>query len=500
MLLNQETLRLVFGLKLRSMRVDKELSLKDLAKKTGLSPSYLNEIEKGKKYPRTEKILLLAEALDRKIEDLISLELKKELQLIQQLIDKKFLVGLPFDVFGIPAVTVFELLAEHPQKMQALIGTLIEIARAHDIEVDDLFYALLRSYLDMHKNYFPDLEAKAEKARVDFSLAWDQPAPELKDKLTSILETHYKVKVHDQKYLRDISPEFEGMDYFITEKGRSLYISRSLSLKEQIFILSRELGYHYMKMKIRPICSLMTNLDSFEQLFNHFSANYFASSLLIPENIIAEEVRKFLHGSTWRQEGFLNIIEKFSCTMESFFHRLSQILPHALGLENLFFLRYEYDLSGKRYQISRELHLSALHSPHKVKGVENYCNRWLVHTLTQKMMAQPANSKATLVGAQRSKYADSENEYLVFAAAFRNEHSSNKVSCVCLGLLHDDVLKQNVSLLEDASIPNMIVGETCERCLLNNCSDRQAPLNRELNPRRYQEIFKRIQELDQISE
>jgi transcriptional regulator with XRE-family HTH domain len=32
-----------------------------LAKITNLSKSYLNEIEKGKKYPKTEKVILLAE-------------------------------------------------------------------------------------------------------------------------------------------------------------------------------------------------------------------------------------------------------------------------------------------------------------------------------------------------------------------------------------------------------------------------------------------------------
>ena len=188
MLLNQETLRLVFGLKLKGLRQERSLSLKDLSKKTGLSPSYLNEIEKGKKYPRTEKILLLANALGEKLEDLISLELKKEFQLVQQLIDKKFLTGIPFDIFGIPSSTVFELLANHPKKMHALVGTLIEIARSHQISVDDLLFALLRSYLDMHNNYFPSIEEEVARAREKFSLDWQMPAEALVQKLSLILK------------------------------------------------------------------------------------------------------------------------------------------------------------------------------------------------------------------------------------------------------------------------------------------------------------------------
>jgi transcriptional regulator with XRE-family HTH domain len=46
-----------FGLKLKQARTNKDLSIY-LAKITELSKSYLNEIEKGKKYPKTDKIIL----------------------------------------------------------------------------------------------------------------------------------------------------------------------------------------------------------------------------------------------------------------------------------------------------------------------------------------------------------------------------------------------------------------------------------------------------------
>ena len=57
MIASKETIRLIFGLKLRQIRQDKKLSLAQLSKQTGISQSYLNEIEKGKKYPKTEKIV-----------------------------------------------------------------------------------------------------------------------------------------------------------------------------------------------------------------------------------------------------------------------------------------------------------------------------------------------------------------------------------------------------------------------------------------------------------
>ena len=259
MLLNQETLRLVFGLKLKGLRLDRGLSLKELAKKTGLSPSYLNEIEKGKKYPRTEKILILAEALNEKLEDLISLELKKELKLIQNLIDKKIFSGMPFDIFGIPSVTIFELIAEHPKRMQALVGTLIELARAHSIDVDDLLYALLRSYLDMHNNYFPSIEEKARSAEKDFKLKIHSDLATLKTDLLNILTQKYKIEVHLGCDFAKISKELAELDFFLVDGQKQLLISENLSEKDVVFILAREIGYRYLAVKTRQQLHLLYN-------------------------------------------------------------------------------------------------------------------------------------------------------------------------------------------------------------------------------------------------
>ena len=50
-------------MELHCLRQEKGFGLKQLAALTGLSASYINEIEKGKKYPKAEKIMMLAEGL-----------------------------------------------------------------------------------------------------------------------------------------------------------------------------------------------------------------------------------------------------------------------------------------------------------------------------------------------------------------------------------------------------------------------------------------------------
>ena len=56
-------IHIIFGLKLRQARLAKGLSVTELAERSQLSPSYITEIEKGRKYPKADKIMRLAEAL-----------------------------------------------------------------------------------------------------------------------------------------------------------------------------------------------------------------------------------------------------------------------------------------------------------------------------------------------------------------------------------------------------------------------------------------------------
>ena len=491
MLLNQDTLKFVFGMKLRGLRLDKGLSLKDLARKTGLSPSYINEIEKGKKYPKSEKIMVLAEALNEKYDDLISLELKRDLQLVQNLLDKKFLTGIPFDLFGIPAATVFELLSERPKKMRALVGTILEIARAHNIQTDDFYHGLLRSYISMHENYFPSLEEAAKEVAQKMQLNWKDSPDDLKLKLIQNLK-NFKIEVIE-KNLEQISPEFSELLHFISLREKKLYISAKLDLKEQLFILARELGYQHLKLKERPQSSLVINLDSFTQLFNHFSASYFAGSVLIPETEITKDLKDLFKQKEWSETLFWQLLEKYPCSVESFFHRLTQILPKHFGLKHLFFLRYEYDFNHKKYEIARELHLSGHHSPHRVVGNEHYCSRWLIHRLTQK---QIANSKQSSLGIQRSLYSGTENEYLILGLSYKKPQLPRMTTSVCIGLVVDDKLKTQIPWSASKNIPSLIVGETCERCSFMECPDRQAPLDPQLDPEKYDRVLKALQEID----
>lgn len=486
MLLDEETLRFVFGFKLRGLRQEKNLSLRTLSEMTGLSPSYLNEIEKGKKYPKGDKILLLARSLGVSYDDLTSLKLKKELRVVAQILGNNLIRGMPFDVFGIPAHTLFELMAEEPQNFSTLVGTILELARNHGIRVEDFFNATLRAYLGMNNNYFPDLEKKASEFREKLEV------PLTIDGLRSFLASEHGYEIGE----RDFSQEDAALKglYFCVAPGNRLFLDSRLSAKEALFILARECGYAHLGVKERLTSNVGADPDSFEALLGNFRAAYFASALLLPRDAFVAQLNEFIAQPSWDERALLKWVSASPAPVPAFFHRLSQVLPGQFGLDQIFFLRLDYDPERRHFRMLRELHLSELHAPHDVRSQAHYCQRWITTSLLEGLTGSKAEFR---VGAQRSQYFGTEKEYLCFAVAFRKELEPQFAECVTIGIRVDDRLRARVKFLDDPAIPRRIVSDACEGCGVADCKERAAPpsvLEARAFEERREAALRRIQE------
>lgn len=64
--------REVLGEHLRELRADREETLADTARRAGISPQYLSEIERGIKEPSSEMISAVAGALDTSLAEIAS--------------------------------------------------------------------------------------------------------------------------------------------------------------------------------------------------------------------------------------------------------------------------------------------------------------------------------------------------------------------------------------------------------------------------------------------
>lgn len=154
-------IKYIMGLKLRALRMSKGYSFAELSAKTGLSVSYLNELEKGKKYPKGDKILALANLYEVTYDELVSLQVPVAYQPLVDLLNSEILQEFPLELFGLELGQFVDLLSGIPEKAAAFINTLNKFKRNLELNKDYFFQSALRSWQEMHLNYFPEIEAAA---------------------------------------------------------------------------------------------------------------------------------------------------------------------------------------------------------------------------------------------------------------------------------------------------------------------------------------------------
>ena len=181
--------QMIFGFKLKYLRTKHGLSLEELAHKTGMSKSFLHDIEKGKKYPRPNKIQAIADAFGVDYNYMVSTEGEKAIQPVLDLLDSEFMRTFPLSQFGLEPDKVFELFSNIPDKVNAFVSTILKITRSYQLERENIFMAALRSYQDLYDNYFPDLEEAADSFSNLHSLT--KPGA---DRLEQLLQREYGIK------------------------------------------------------------------------------------------------------------------------------------------------------------------------------------------------------------------------------------------------------------------------------------------------------------------
>ncbi|MGB1242530.1 MAG: helix-turn-helix domain-containing protein [Chitinophagales bacterium] len=470
MLSNEKIIRLIFGFKVRHLRQQKNLSYQELSKRTGLSTSYLNDIEKGKRYPKTAKITNLAKALDVDYNYMVATNASKKLQPIIDLLSSKVFRMFPLEKFGISLEKLLELFTLTPVKVNAFISTIFKIARNYQVDEKQFYLEALRSYQDMHNNHFPDLETAVENFKKEFSIK--EKFSFTPDFLEEQLSEIYGISI-DLQELSKNEAILHIRSYYKPET-KVLYIQKGLSAAQQNFLFARELGFQYLELNERPYETTITEIDSFEKLLNNYKASHFAAALLMDGDSLANDIRLFARENNWQPKLFLNLLEKYNVSAETFMQRLTNILPHHFGLEDLFFIRITGNENLQSFTMKKDLHLSQLHSPYNNELKEHYCNRWVsITSIKELRFVQTQKSKTSiLANAQISKYWNTDKEYLCISLAKSGFQNRNKGVSVTLGLLVNPHLKGIFHFLSDPKLKYKEVHTTCERCGIRNCEER----------------------------
>ena len=461
--------KIIFGLKVRQLRLKNKMSFDDLSQKTGMSISYLNEIEKGKKYPKEDKIQALAQALGTRFKELVSLELSDGLAPVGELLKSNFLNELPLDLFGIELSKVVEIIANAPIRVGAFISTLVEMARNYALLEENFYLAAMRSYQELRYNYFEEIE----EAVLEFVKEHELPSSNLEfEMLASILKDKYQYQIHENG-LTDF-PELQSLPSVFVPKNNSLLLNNELNETEKMYQLGKELGYKVLHLNDRTNHSSLLRVNSFEEVLSHFKAAYFSTALIISQDNFVKDISAFFKKERWNGEAFLGIMNKYNASPEMLFQRLTNVVPKFFGLQELFFLKVNHKPDSNLFDVEQELHFSHQHHPHSNGLQEHYCRRWLSLSLLKDLndLQNVGKYVGTIVGAQRSRYFGTDDEYLCLTLARSASPEPGQNISVTLGLLINEKLKAKINFIDDPSITFREVNKTCERCPITDCSER----------------------------
>ncbi|UQD55401.1 helix-turn-helix domain-containing protein [Flavobacterium sp. K5-23] len=461
----KDYIKLIFGLKLKQARTNKDLSLFGLAKITELSKSYLNEIEKGKKYPKTDKIILLAEKLEVSYDHMVSLKLDSNLAPIGEILKSGILKEIPLDIFGIQENDLIDIIANAPAKVNAFISTIIEIAQHYNLTRESFFLAALRSYQEAHNNYFEDLEQKV----LDFSKAFhiDINTKISLEELMSVLTDEYGYTIKEIVFSEQ--EELGDLRSIYVPKSKTLLLSLGIDSQQKAFILAKEIAYNYLEITNRLYTFSWIKFENFDQVLNNFYASYFAGALLMPRKQLVEELNLFLLKTDPKPQEMIQLMERFNVSPESFYQRLTNILPKDFQLKNIFFLRMSHKIGSDKYQIKKELHITNQHEPHANEMNEHYCRRWVS---VKTIKASLEQNRIHYLDAQISHYENSNNEYLVFSSATEDPFKKDYLRSISVGIMITPSMKKKFKFIDNPSLQRQTVGVTCETCAVKNCEVR----------------------------
>lgn len=463
--MEEEYIKLIFGLKLKQIRTERNLSLFGLSKLTSLSKSYLNEIEKGKKYPKTDKIIMLSEKLDIPYDDLVSLKLDKNLAPIGEILKSKVLKEIPLELFGIKESNLIDIIANAPDKVNAFITTIIEVAKHYNFNRESFYLSSLRSYQQSNYNYFEDLEQQVVKFCKAYHIDLNTPVSSKELEEVLVEEYGYTINNKDLKKHKEL---YDLRSVFVP-KTKTLLLASNIDEAQRIFIYAKEIGYNYLDFNQRLYTFPWIKFENFEQVLNNFYASYFAGALLLPRAALVKEFSALIKKDTFDKVAFIKIFSFFAASPETFYQRLTNLLPKDFNIQSLFFLRFTHTKGSNNYYLTKELHLPNQQSPHGNETNEHYCRRWVSLKVLEDIVKTKKDHAFDL---QVSKYPDDDVSYLVFSSATKDPFKENQYRSISIGLLINKRLKKKIAFLEDPNLEKQIVGNTCERCAIADCKER----------------------------
>lgn len=448
MAFGEENIKLIFGLKLRQLRTSKKLSQSELSEKSGLSVSYLNEIEKGKKYPKAEKVVTLAAALDVPYDRMVSIKLDKQLAPVGEILNTRLLDELPLELFGIDKGKLIEIITNAPLKVSAFISTIAQIANTYNLTQENLYFAMLRSYQEMHDNYFEEIEKEAERFRKEYGLPADGIISS--DVLKDILKDKFGYAVEENDLME--YPELTHIRSVFIEDAKKILINAKMAENQKAFLYAKEIGYQFLEMSgERAVMTPWPRATSFDHVLNNSRASYFAGALLISPEGLVKQLETFFTQPKWNDKALLDILETYNSSPEMFMIRLINIIPKYFGLSGMFFMRFDHKKKQQATSLKKQLHLSRTRNPKNITLLEKHCREWLD--------ASVFNDLGGGVKAHCHRFVtkSGSHKFVVMGLSRPMKRNKNAALSVLIGFEETAAFAKKVAFADDTSIGETVL-------------------------------------------
>ena len=445
------------GPKIKAFRRKLGIQANKLADQLGISPSYLNLIEGGKR--KIDGDLLLKVCQELKIE-LSDLAVKSDLNLqnnISELLDDQLFEDL--DILG-PEIK--DLVNTNPKIARALIKLGDNFKQKdHDIvnRVENISGKIIDSrkgafpgeivsdFLQENKNYFPKLEDFAnsvfEKIQVNNRATYMA--------LCDFLKKEYGILV------KDVLPE-EGKPFskIFNRNKKELLLSDYVALETKKLYVSSQIAHEGAIKDINEYLSKFSfPSEESKKLTKVALLNYCGAAILMPY--------KLFHTECMKNKYDLELLQNtFATTFEQIAHRVTCLQdPKLLGIP-FHFLRV--DIAGN---ISKRFSLSGIEIP-RYGGA---CPRWNVYSaFTRPGVIQAAVSKMS----NGEKYVCIAKTVEKGVGRFGEAKSILSIGLGCEAKYAKDfVYTENLNINEKKTeIP---IGVSCRTCDRLDCSQRAFP-------------------------
>ncbi len=441
------------GGKIKKIRRDKNINQKTLASDLGISPSYLNLIERNRRGVTLTLLLKLSSLFEL---DVTQLSQQNDAHLASDLME---LFGdMLFADFDMTNKDIQDLAIENPEIGKAFIR-LYDKYKPHktapssteeknnDEKLNEYMSDITSDFLQKHNNYFPRLEDAAMRIRKDIDLVGNDLFQSLKSFAMNAFGLIVRI---------DELPENKACLY--NEQRSSLAISSYLEQEARIFQLAKYIGLFAAEHDIDQIIAneYFENID-IETSLKPILSRYIAAAIMMPYD-------EFLNMAKKTRYDIDLLARFFNCSFEQICHRLTSLQkPTAKGIP-FHFIRT--DIAGN---ISKRFSSSGIQIP-RYGGA---CPRWNIYS---------AFMQSGQINTQISEMPDGQVYFCIarsFSKGLRRFGSPLRHFSIGLGCGYNHakslVYSDGIDLKNNDQIVK--IGVNCRICPRQNCTERAFPIS-----------------------